>query len=103
MKFNDFSMILKQIWISMIFQELWEPWNPGVAMRLTYNGAEDKHDDLRVSDFLAKRNLPNDNRLPLNKTKARYLTLAEQGLGQWEKALHMLRFLSLADILISQW
>ena len=24
-KFNDFSMILKQIWISMIFQELWEP------------------------------------------------------------------------------
>ena len=25
MKFNDFSMILKQIWISMIFQELWEP------------------------------------------------------------------------------
>ena len=26
MKFNDFSMILKQIWISMIFQELWEPW-----------------------------------------------------------------------------
>ena len=25
-KFNDFSMILKQIWISMIFQELWEPW-----------------------------------------------------------------------------
>ena len=21
-----FSMILKQIWISMIFQELWEPW-----------------------------------------------------------------------------
>ena len=29
MKFSDFSMILKQIWISMIFQELWEPclWN----------------------------------------------------------------------------
>ena len=27
MKFNDFSMILKQIWISMIFQELWEPWD----------------------------------------------------------------------------
>ena len=26
MKFNDFSMILKQIWISMIFQEVWEPW-----------------------------------------------------------------------------
>ena len=26
MKFNDFSMILKQIRISMIFQELWEPW-----------------------------------------------------------------------------
>ena len=25
MKFNDFSMILKQIWILMIFQELWEP------------------------------------------------------------------------------
>ena len=25
MKFNDFSMILKHIWISMIFQELWEP------------------------------------------------------------------------------
>ena len=25
MKFTDFSMILKQIWISMIFQELWEP------------------------------------------------------------------------------
>ena len=25
MKFNDFSMILKQIWISMIFQEVWEP------------------------------------------------------------------------------
>ena len=26
MKFSDFSMIFKQIWISMIFQELWEPW-----------------------------------------------------------------------------
>ena len=26
MEFNDFSMILKQIWISTIFQELWEPW-----------------------------------------------------------------------------
>ena len=26
MKFNDFSMILKQIGISIIFQELWEPW-----------------------------------------------------------------------------
>ena len=26
MKFNDFSKILKQIWISMNFQELWEPW-----------------------------------------------------------------------------
>ena len=25
MKFNDFSMILKQIWVSLIFQELWEP------------------------------------------------------------------------------
>ena len=25
MKFNDFSMILKQIWISMIFQEQWNP------------------------------------------------------------------------------
>ena len=25
MKFHDFSMILKQTWISMIFQELWEP------------------------------------------------------------------------------
>ena len=24
-KFNVFSMILKEIWISMIFQELWEP------------------------------------------------------------------------------
>ena len=24
-KFTDFSMILKQIWISKIFQELWEP------------------------------------------------------------------------------
>ena len=27
MKLSDFSMILRQIWISMIFQELWEPWN----------------------------------------------------------------------------
>ena len=26
MKFTDFSMILKQMWISMNFQELWEPW-----------------------------------------------------------------------------
>ena len=26
-KFNDFSMILKYIWILMIFQELWEPWH----------------------------------------------------------------------------
>ena len=26
MKFNDFSMILELIWISMIFQELWKPW-----------------------------------------------------------------------------
>ena len=26
MKCNDFSVILKQIWISMIFQELLEPW-----------------------------------------------------------------------------
>ena len=25
MKFNDFSMILKQSWVSLIFQELWEP------------------------------------------------------------------------------
>ena len=25
MKFKDFSMILKEIWISMIFQELWDP------------------------------------------------------------------------------
>ena len=34
MKFNDFFMNLKQIWISMIFQELWEPWPYPPCLRM---------------------------------------------------------------------
>ena len=37
LKFKDFSMILKQIWISVIFQEVWEPrsWCKTVPPTLT--------------------------------------------------------------------
>ena len=37
-EFNDFSMILKQIWISMVFQEVWNPEH-ATSLRVVARGA----------------------------------------------------------------
>ena len=41
MKVNAFSMILEQIWISMIFEELWEPCICCLSLSNAMNMAKD--------------------------------------------------------------
>ena len=63
MKFNDFSMILKQIWISMIFQELWDSWMSKTRLKFPFL---ELHWDLPGANELIKQMV--DILLPSTKT-----------------------------------